>query len=32
VEGVNGNMDWSSRDMVDTYSSYEDEVDIVGEG
>lgn len=25
-------MDWSSREMVDTFSCYEDEVDIVGEG
>lgn len=25
-------MDWSSREMVDTFSSDENEVDIVGEG
>lgn len=32
MEGVNRNVDWSSKELMDMFTYFDDEVDIVGEG
>lgn len=32
MEGVNRNVDWSSKELMDMFTYSDDEVDIVGEG